>query len=126
MTMYEARSSSQVAAQAQEKEGGDVEVYIDDSLGAIVAHLQNIQVQSQINKEHANIIQQQSLHMALINNELKDKLLDYQMALAIEASKVDAEHQRVQSFIHDNQDLTQRLQAALKHAEEKENHAKRL
>ena len=103
-----------------------MEVSIDDSLGAIVAHLQNIQVQSQIDKEHANIIQQQSLHMAIINDELKDKLLDYQLALATEASKVDAEHQRVQSFVQDNQDLTQRLQAALKQAEEKENHALRL
>ena len=64
--------------------------------------------------------------MAIINDELKDKLLEYQLALATEASKVDAEHQRAQSFIQDNQDLTQSLHAALKHAEEKENHATRL
>ena len=74
-TMYEAGSSSQAAAQAQGNKGGDMEVSIDDSLGAIVAHLRNIQVQSQIDKEHTNIIQQQSLHMAIINDELKDKLL---------------------------------------------------
>ena len=41
-TMYKAGSSSQAATQAQEKEGGDVEVSIDDSLGIIVAHFQNI------------------------------------------------------------------------------------
>ena len=38
--MYEAGSSLQVAAQVQEKEGGDVEVSIDDSLEVIVAHVQ--------------------------------------------------------------------------------------
>ena len=64
--------------------------------------------------------------MAMINDELKDKLLEYQVAIATEASKVDAEHQRVKSFIQDNQDLTLWLQAAIKRAEEKESHALRL
>ena len=75
--MYEDGSSSQAATHTEEQEGGDMEISIDDSLGAIVAHLKNIQVQIQIDKEHANIIKQQALHMATINDELKDKILEY-------------------------------------------------
>ena len=56
--------------------------------------------------------------MATINDELWDKILEYQLALATKTSKVDVEQQRTQSFIADNQELQQRLHDALKHVDE--------
>ena len=44
-----------------------------------------------IEKEQSDIIQLQALQMATINDELRDKIMDYQLALATKMSKVDAE-----------------------------------
>ena len=55
--MYKAGTSLQAAEHEQEVEGGDRRVSIDESFGAIVAHLKDIQVQAQIGKERSDIIQ---------------------------------------------------------------------
>ena len=100
--MYEAGTTSQAAEQESEEEEGDRGISIDESFDAIVAHLKNIQVQALIEKEQSGIIQLQVLQMATINDELRDKILDYQLVVATKTIKVDAEQMRTKSFIEDN------------------------
>ena len=107
--VYEACTSSKAAEQESEEEGGDREISIDEPFDAIVAHLKNIQVQTLIEKEQSGSIQLQALQMAIVIDELRDKILEYQLALATKTSKVDAEQMRTKSFTEDNQELQQRL-----------------
>ena len=79
-----------------------------------------------IETDQSQIMQLQAVLMAGINDELRDTIMESQVALATEQSKVDAEQLKHKSFIEENHELQGRLQAALKVANEKEKHAARL
>ena len=64
-------------------------------------------------------MQLQASLMVGINDELRDKVMAYQIALATEKSTVDAKQLRNKSFIKENQELQGRLQVALRVANEK-------
>lgn len=99
-TQYEAGTSSQAKRQEEESNEGDHRIVsIDESLQIMAEHMHNIQLQSSIDMEEKGLAQLQALQMATINDKLKEKLQGYQVELALEKSKVDAEYERSKSLI---------------------------
>ena len=124
--LYETGTSSQATRGGEESEDEAQETNINDSLQVITAHLKNIQVQSAIDKEEKKLAQLQALQMAEVNDELQEKIQRYEIELAMEKSKVNAEQERVKSFIQDRDELAHRLSEALKLCEEKDKQMTRM
>lgn len=99
---------------------------ITESLQVIVAHLKNIQVSAMIDQEQMKLNQLESLAKAEVADELKDKLANYEIALATKKSLNDVARARIQGFVEDNQELQRRLQESIKGEKEKEQRAIRL
>lgn len=67
----------------------------------MMEHMRNIQVQSTMDIEEKRVAELQALQMATVNGELDEKIQAYQVDLALEKSKVDAEYERSKSLIQD-------------------------
>lgn len=83
-------------------------------------------MQSAIEKEEKGLAQLQALQMAKVNDELQDKVQRYQIELAMEKSKVDAEYERSKSLIQDKDELARSLSNALKLCDDKDKQMTRM